>query len=84
LIDDGSRVEMFPAPAVAAVDPTGAGDAFLGVLAAALASRLSLKVAVGRATAAAALSVTRPGAQASFPTSAEVDAMIGRMSASGG
>jgi ribokinase len=84
LIDDGSRVELVRAPAVAAVDPTGAGDAFLGVLAAELAKRLSLKEAVGRATAAAALSVTRPGAQASFPTAAEVDAMIGRMSVPGG
>ena len=83
LIDDGSHTETVPAPTVAAVDPTGAGDAFLGVLAAALAKTLSLREAVGRATAAAALSVARPGAQASFPTMADVDAMITRMSGLG-
>jgi ribokinase len=80
LIDDGSRVEIVPAPAVAAVDPTGAGDAFLGVLAATLARKVSLREAVDRATAAAALSVTRPGAQASFPTMAELTAMFNRVS----
>jgi ribokinase len=80
LIDDGSHTETVPAPTVAAVDPTGAGDAFLGVLAATLARKLSLREAVHRATAAAALSVTRPGAQASFPTMAELAAMFKRVS----
>ena len=55
------------------VDTTGAGDAFVGFLAAALARRAELTEAVRTATVAAALSVQRPGAQASFPALAEVD-----------
>jgi ribokinase len=76
LVDEGRGAEHFAARPVVAVDSTGAGDAFLGALAAALASALSLREAVPVAGAAAALSVTRPGAQASFPTRAEVDAFL--------
>jgi ribokinase len=52
-----------PAPAVQAVDATGAGDVFNGVLAAALAGGAALPGAVDAAVAAAAASVTRPGAR---------------------
>ena len=62
--------------AVHAEDTTGAGDAFIGSLAVFLAEELPLLDAVNRANAAAALSVTRPRTQASFPTRAEVEAFL--------
>ena len=66
----------FAAPVVAAIDTTGAGDAFVGALAVGLAEGMSLRDAIPRATAAAALSVTRAGAQASYPSRAEVEAFL--------
>jgi ribokinase len=54
---------LHPAPEVAAVDATGAGDVFNGTLAAALASGQPLQQAVDAAVAAAAASVTRLGAR---------------------
>ncbi|MDE2580078.1 MAG: ribokinase [Rhodospirillales bacterium] len=63
---------------VQAVDTTGAGDAFLGALASVLAAGGSVADGTGFATAAAALSVTRPGAQASLPTRDDVAAFIAR------
>ncbi|VEN36421.1 unnamed protein product [Callosobruchus maculatus] len=58
-----------PSPVVAAVDTTGAGDAFIGALAYLLANRkeMSMEMCVGLACVAAADSVTRPGTQRSFP-----------------
>jgi ribokinase len=76
LLDEGDGAEHFPARRVSAMDSTGAGDAFLGALTAALARGSSLREAVPLAGAAATLSVTRAGAQASFPTRAEVDAFL--------
>jgi ribokinase len=61
---------------VQAVDPTGAGDVFIGALGVSLAAGLPLRAAVRRANAVAALSVTRLGAQASFPTRAEVEQFL--------
>jgi ribokinase len=58
---------------VAVVDPTGAGDAFCGALAAALAHGASLEVAVRDAVVAGALAVSRLGAVPSLPSRAEVD-----------
>jgi sugar/nucleoside kinase (ribokinase family) len=66
-----------PAPAVPAVDTTGAGDAHSGVFLAALADGLSPAGAARRANAAAALAVTRPG-PATCPDRAELDAWIAR------
>jgi ribokinase len=62
LVADG-EVTLHPAPAVAAVDATGAGDVFNGVLAAELAGGTGLRPAVDAAVAAAAASVLRPGAR---------------------
>ncbi len=62
---------------VRAVDTTGAGDCFCGVLAAALDRGSPLPAALARANAAASLSCTRPGAQPSFPSAAETDAALG-------
>jgi ribokinase len=56
-------VTMHPAPEVEAVDTTGAGDVFNGVLAAELARGAALRGAVDAAVAVAAASVTRPGAR---------------------
>jgi ribokinase len=67
---DGERHD--PAQAVRAVDTTGAGDTFVGGFCAALMRRRSLAVAVAYGQAAAALCVTRPGAQPSIPFAAEV------------
>ncbi|MEU4674220.1 ribokinase [Amycolatopsis sp. NPDC023774] len=60
-------------PKVEAVDTTGAGDAFAGALAAALAEGVDLVDAARRAVKVAAISVTRPGAQPSYPTSDELE-----------
>lgn len=58
------------------VDTTGAGDAFNGGLATALASGASMEQALRFGTAVAGLSVTRHGAASSMPTRAEVDAFL--------
>jgi ribokinase len=76
LLHDGA-VERFEARRVAAIDPTGAGDAFIGSLAVFWAEGTSLAEAIARAGAAAALSVTRPGALDSFPRRAEVESFLG-------
>ncbi len=65
------------APDVTPRDTTGAGDAFNGALAAALADGLDLPEAVRRAVAAASLSTTRPGARGGMPTRAELEAFLG-------
>lgn len=65
-----------PAFAVTAVDTTGAGDTFCGVLAAALSQEHDLPHALRLASAAGALACTRPGAQSSIPTQAEVAAFL--------
>lgn len=70
-VEDG-RVSEVPSPHVEAVDTTGAGDAFAGALAFALAQDSSLPDAVERAVRVAAFSVTRRGAQPSYPTPAEL------------
>ncbi|WP_431782289.1 ribokinase [Streptomyces chumphonensis] len=59
--------EHVPAPAVEAVDATGAGDAFTGALAWRLALGEDLASAVRFAVRVGAASVTRPGAQSSYP-----------------
>lgn len=68
-------------PALAAgpvVETTGAGDAFAGGLAAALALGASLAEAARFATATAAISVTRPGTAPSMPRRAETLALLAR------
>lgn len=62
-----------PAPAVQAVDTTGAGDTFIGAFAVALQEGLDTDGAAAFAQRAAALSVTRAGAMASMPTRAELE-----------
>ena len=61
-----------PAIHVQAVDTTGAGDTFVGALAAARFQGLALEAAIDLAQRAAAFSVTRGGAQASMPRLADL------------
>ena len=68
------RETTWPAAPVAAVDTTAAGDVWNGAFAVALAEGRSENEAGAFACAAAALSVTRPGAQPSMPTRAELEA----------
>lgn len=67
----------FPTYPVKPVDATAAGDTFNGALAAGLAEGGSLPQAIDFANAAAALSVTQPGAQSSIPTRTQVDRFLG-------
>ena len=71
LTNDVSR--MISAPAVQAVDTTAAGDCFNGALVVALSEQLPLDEAAAFACRAAAISVTRLGAQSSMPQRPEVD-----------
>jgi ribokinase len=61
---------------VATVDSTGAGDAFCGALAAALAEARPLPEAVQRAVAAGALATTHVGAREGMPTAAELEEFL--------
>lgn len=65
-------VHREPGRKVEAVDTTGAGDAFVGALATALAAGRPLAQGLVAATEVAALSVQRPGAQSSYPSLAEI------------
>jgi ribokinase len=59
-------------------DTTGAGDAYNGAFAVAIAAGRDRVDAARFASAAAGISVTRPGTAASMPTLAEVEALVGR------
>jgi ribokinase len=74
----GQLPQRVPGFHVQPVDSTAAGDAFNGGLAAALARGDDLDAAVRYAQAVAAISVTRPGAQPSLPTAAEVEEFLAR------
>ena len=69
---DGS-VKRFAAKKVSATDTTGAGDCFIGAFAAALASGATEESAVQFGIDCATKSVTRKGAQSSYPTIEEID-----------
>jgi ribokinase len=75
LLDEGEPC-LVPARNVAAVDTTAAGDAFNGAFAVALCEGKSPRSAVDFAMAAAAISVTRHGAQTSMASRAEIDAFM--------
>lgn len=78
LVYDGQEFTFIEATKVEAVDTTAAGDTFNGVLATMVAEGRNLIDAAREASLAAAISVTRMGAQPAAPTRAEVAAMVGR------
>jgi ribokinase len=67
---------LVPGCRVEVVDTVGAGDAFNGVLAVALAEGRPLDEAAAWACAAGALAVTRPGAQGALPRRAEIEELL--------
>lgn len=69
---------QWPGHAVDVVDSTGAGDTFVGALAAARWQGQTLPEALARANAAAAISCTRAGARGGMPTAAELDRWLAR------
>jgi ribokinase len=72
----GDKDAWVPAFAVKAIDTVGAGDCFNGAFAVALLEGLDPWRAARFASAAAAISVTRRGAQASMPSRSEVDEFL--------
>ncbi|TMV67818.1 ribokinase, partial [Thioclava sp. BHET1] len=72
----GEATLSVPAFRVVPVDTTGAGDCFIGSLAAALDRGLSREDAMRFASAASAVQVTRPGASDAMPARAEVEAFL--------
>jgi ribokinase len=77
-VERGGIVTDMPTLSVAAVDTVGAGDAFSGGLAAALADGQPLADAVRRAVAAGALATTKVGAREGMPTTGELDEALAR------
>jgi ribokinase len=76
LVASREQAELAPGFVVTPVDTVAAGDVFNGALAVALGEGAPLVDAVRFANAAAALSVTRRGAQASAPLRVEIDGML--------
>jgi ribokinase len=74
LYADATRHLHMPVAPVVAVDTTAAGDTFVGGFAAGLAEGMSLEAAIALGQHAAALAVTRPGAQPSIPHRHELPA----------
>ena len=75
-LSPGTEPLFVPSFRVTPVDTTGAGDCFIGTLAAALDSGADRPLAMHRAAAAAALQVTRAGAAQAMPLASEVDAFL--------
>jgi len=75
-LSPGAEPLFVPSFRVTAVDTTGAGDCFIGTLAAALDAGADRQAAMRRAAAAAAIQVTRAGAAQAMPLASEVDAFL--------
>ena len=76
LVEGGEEIARAEPPAVDAVDGTAAGDAFTACLLVSLLEGRDRQEALRRACAAGAIAASRPGAQPSLPTAAEVDAIL--------
>ncbi len=76
LFAEGREVARATPPPVHAVDGTAAGDAFAACLVVSLLEGRERAEALRRACAAGALAASRPGAQPSLPTAAQVDAIL--------
>jgi ribokinase len=77
LLETDGTVRRIAAPAVQAVDTTGAGDAFVGSFATALAAGHSVETAITVGNVCASDSVTRLGTQKSFPDETRVAELLG-------
>jgi ribokinase len=75
LVERGQR-RSFPVESVAAIDTTGCGDAFCGVMAAALARGFATGEAIDAAQKAAAITAMRPGAFQALPSREELGALL--------
>ena len=75
LITSDGNLSRVSAPTVNAVDTTGAGDAFVGVFAFGLASGKYPEDAMKLGVKVASMSVTRKGAQSSYPSQAEIETL---------
>ena len=75
LITSDGNLTRVSAPKVNAVDTTGAGDAFVGVFAFALASGKNAEDAMKLGIKVASMSVTQKGAQSSYPSHAEIETL---------
>lgn len=78
LLEHGKEIARARPPRVHVVDGTGAGDAFCAALVVALLTGRDRSEALTWACAAGALAASRPGAQPSLPTAAEVDDLVQR------
>ena len=76
LYTSGEERIITPAKSVEAVDTTAAGDTFIGYFLAGLVAGQPAVDALNRATKAAAICVTRPGAAVSIPFQAELDSNL--------
>lgn len=76
LLEHGREIARARPPSVTAVDGTAAGDAFCAALVVSLLEGRERDAALARACAAGALAASRPGAQPSLGTAAEVDALL--------
>lgn len=76
LLYDGERAKIIPGFRVDAVDSTAAGDTFGACLAIGLCGGRPMEEAIVKAHAAAAICVSRPGAQVSIPTEEEIEAFL--------
>jgi ribokinase len=78
LLENGTEIARAAPPKVNAVDGTAAGDAFTACLVVSHLEERDWEEALRRACAAGAIAATRPGAQPSLPTAAEVDEILAR------
>ena len=79
-IDHAESITRVPAPTVKAIDTTGAGDAFVGAFAFALASGFDVKKSVSLGCLCASDSVTRKGTQSSYPSRLEAAKLLASLS----
>jgi ribokinase len=77
LLENGEEIAQAAPPPVRAVDGTAAGDAFTACLVVSHLEGRAWDEALRRACAAGAIAASRPGAQPSLPTAAEVDEILG-------
>jgi ribokinase len=76
LLRDGGEIARARPPRVDVVDTTGAGDAFCAALVVSMIEGRGDEASLLRACAAGALTASRAGAQASFPSAGEVDGIL--------